>query len=257
MMNIHFTENGKMIWDSYYCYRLTSMVNRAGFRLTSAYKDSPRTVEPTDSFPVDSDMTHSAGFCKLMSLISFFYPEIIPPSDILMYHTVAEIHDFGEVFEGDAPNDGTRDSVRRDPLERSAVIEHVEMGYPKEYVSLILENFDHFQKKDDYFGLTIGILDGLESILAGLFQEKIGMRHCILDKFLVYGRPETGIDIAATEFTQTTKVPDNFLYRQMVEPYFFKHPYINVFLEIIQSAAYVVRGEEMKWLNPELKKFLS
>ena len=83
------------------------------------------------------------------------------------------------------------------------------------------------------------------------------MKHCILDKFLVYGRPETGIDIAATEFTQTTKVPDNFLYRQMVEPYFFEHPYIDVFLEIVQSATYAVRGEEMKWLNPELKKLLS
>ena len=256
-MDIHFTENGKLIWDGYYCYRLTSMVNRAGFRLTGAYENLPRVVEPTESFPVDSDMTHSAGICKLMSLISFFYPEIIPPEEILMYHTIAEIHDFGEVFEGDAPNDGTRNSAVRDPLERSAVVEHVEMGYPKESVPVIIENFDHSQKRDNYFGLTVGILDGLESVFAGLFQEKIGMKHCILDKFLVYGRPKTGIDIAATEFTQTTKVPDNFLYRQMVEPYFFEHPFIDIFLEIVQSAAYAVRGEEMRWLNPELKKLLS
>ena len=257
MKKFHATEIGKQIWDGYKLYRLLGSVIRAGCALTGANgPPKDKTFEPFTPFPLDTDISHSAGICKLLSLISAHYPQIIPREEIFNYHTLAEVHDMGELDEGDLPDDGTRDKRICDENELVWIEAYLAKTYPSDVVNSILEFYNEFESKSTTRGKIFYLLgDKLDNILMSLVMESLKRKPNILNKVFMFGKnPDVLLDVQSTEFTETTSAADNFLYCEFYNPEFFSYPHLDIFFEIIQSAALDVRGEEMLWLNAEIEK---
>ena len=258
MREIHATFRGGQVWLGYFLYKLSGTVVRSGCALTGVYgKGKPFT--PFLPVPIETDITHAAGITKLFSLISAHYPKVLPEAELPNYYRLAENHNLGELENGDIPSDGTRDSKKINALEREWVISIIEATYPPKIAKSVIQFYDEFEAKSTPRGRFFYMLgDKLDGILSPLFFEKLGVEPDIYEKVNTHGKdPKKLVDIMSTKFTGTNLVADNFLYSEFYDPKFFKYPFLDVFLEIIQSAALSVRGKEMEWLNRELNRRIS
>ncbi len=269
----NISDAGKQIWEGYKLYKLSNTVNRAGFRLTGAY-GTVHEIGAFSDIPVDTVLSHSAGMCKLISLISCHFPKVIRPDELFSYTFLAENHDIGELGGGDLPDDGTRDKITTNAGEREIIESYLYRAYPREIARYGLKLYDELTEKSTPFGQFAYLIDKLDGILTALFYEflikrirdegkypkefPLGVRPCILDKVLVHHRDaDKLVDITSTFYTQNTFAADNFLHCEFFNPEFFAYPHLDVFFEIIQSAAYDVRGSKMKWIDIEYNKRIS
>lgn len=275
MNEVHSTDKGTAVWNGFCGYRLSSIVNRAGHRLTGAYGGKNVLVPIFNPVPIATVLSHSATIAMLARLISEQYPEIISKAELDDYIFLAEIHDLGEIKNGDVPADGTRNDAACNKDERTCLKEYLYSTFGKETAERGLRLYDEFTNRSTKFGKIFYLLDKFDALLTSLFyeylrkyldrltdlkmtpelNEMLAHKPCILDKILIHGRDEKDLlDVASTEYTQTTLPMDNFLYCEFYKPEFFSYPYVEKFFEIIQSATYAVRGAELAWLNIEIAR---
>ncbi len=281
-MCIHCTDNGLKIWRGFKSYMLLGMVRRAGAIITGTYGDKklipfegfcpsgedkegliyigekgymkypPGTF---DEFPIDNDLFHSAGFSKLMELISSYYPDVILPDILESYRIVAEYHDTGELLHGDIPSDGRRDNKRLDAEEKAFAFELIDEIYPPEKAAYIKALINSFENRLSPFGQKSFMGDKTQALLMCLLYESLGCKADIRKKYTDYGiNLDECDDYKSVEYTGTYLPMDNWLYTTLVEPGVLDYPGLSVFLEVIQSATFSVRGREITWLNDFLNR---
>lgn len=255
MKKIERTKTGLLVWRAYRDYRHMCIVTRQGAVRTNIHANAP--VSETAVFNinrVESDLEHCACFCKLQTLIAMNYPHVIPIEELWKYHFLAEIHEEGEILNGDVPADGTRDDVALDRLEGNEIYSHLGANYPEEYRKLGWSLYQEFEKKDTPRGQVNYLGDKTDSFLMALYYESIGKFGDVMHKVRAYGAKETEcVDIQSMKYTKTVSPVDNWLCAVLREPGALKYAHLDVFLEILQSAVFAVRKKEMLWLNDFLE----
>ena len=240
---------GCFVWKAFSEYKDLELVTRAGFGVCGAYPfDLKNAVWRGDGpLPAESDLEHTAGVMKLARLVSWKYPEVIPKEKLDDYLFGAEIHEIGERLTGDILDDGTRDSRRKDIEETIDVEAYLSLYAPSLEHERGMRLFKEFRDKSTEFGRTLYCLDKTEAILQGLFYESKKYPCLLRYKQENFG----GIsdkDKNSIEAVGSDNIVDCWsygLYKKAGE----KFEHIDVFLEIIQSAVFVVRSTGLTWVE--------
>ena len=157
------------------------------------------------------------------------------------------LHDVGEILHGDIKDDGTRpNDVELEEAEfiQNEILAKVPDIRLRGYINLYLYLMRNHAKGD---GELLYMIDKHVLPLAHLVYESFG-RGGSLD----FKSEPTAEDLASKEYTGSTKPADILLcntLRADKNQELFKHPAFPILIEIIQSAAKAVRGEEMEWLH--------
>lgn len=162
-------DNLLSVWESYSNFKSLSTVIRSGFGLYGIYPYNPSDKSPKP----ESDLEHTAGMVILIQLLSIYFPEIIPKTQLNDYIFGAEIHELGEILTGDIPDDGNRNEQEKDCIEKQAISNFLS-NLPEPYRSKGELLFEDFQKRSTTFGQILYCIDKTEAVLQGLVYEKSG-----------------------------------------------------------------------------------
>ena len=232
------------LWQAYSEFKQLGFVTRSGFGLYGIYPygDEEKSITPKR----ESDLEHTAGMQNLIRLIHFFFPEIIPDTQLHDYLFGAELHELGEIATGDIPDDGNRNEREKDRIERLKIRNYLSK-LPEPYRSQGELIFDEFQKRNTSFGQILYCIDKTEAILQGLVYENHGRPGILKNKPIVstndiiYAQKTNSfslVDIFALSFFEKAKEYTNIVF----------------FGKLIKTATIDVRGMPFEWPESTLKE---
>lgn len=245
-----FLNNYQKIWKGYYQFKSLAYVVRAGFGYTGIYPIYPNDLKPDKNrkpLP-ESDLEHVAGMIKLVRLISWYFPEIIPKEQLDDFLFGAELHEMGELLTGDIIDDGVRNENDKDFLEAIEIREYLRNYAPEEEYSRGIKIFKEMQEKKTVFGQTLYFIDKLEANLQAVYYESLGHPGRLSYKEKHYG-PLSNRDKRQRNFTGSDKIVDNWTYGfvEKMEKLHFK--FAKEFYEIMSAAVQEVRKKPFSWID--------
>ena len=202
----------------------------------------------------ESDGEHVYGTVVLTSLLPDYYPDKFPKETEQKYFSTMLYHELGEGASGDIPADGTRDDEVQDQKELNYVKNLLDNYATDKARNEKMPLYRDFLEQKDVVGRNSFLIDKFEAILFNLFLEQQGRPGSISWRTKHFGQKlskDQGLtDEEIAEITGSDLPADNWLCRLLItNPEVMSYPAFEVFREIVQSAAVIVRGEEMKWLN--------
>ena len=260
MKQIRATERGTKFYQAYKeLYKLRN-VKRVGFILGNCYGEEEQKAlqQKGGGFfnnRPQSDQEHCDGCKIIVMLLDMIYPEVmIPkPGETLSYGydrfrlllRGASEHELGENATGDVASDGTRDEKKKDEEELWYVILWLYLCFDKKTAKLGVRLFKEMQEKSTDIGKLLFLIDKIDAVLYNLLLEEEGHTGYITAKPYV-----TELDRKAIEATGDDRNAGVWLYNTLATtPQLLDFELTPIFLEIVQSAALEVRGEEMDWIN--------
>lgn len=212
-----------------------------------------KITEPFFAMREQSDAEHVFGTMLLATLLSDYYPEQFPRADERDYLLTMLYHELGEVASGDVPDDGTRDNRSQDQKEFDFIRGFLTSHYPTTAGAEKLALYSAFLNKDSDIGRNAFLIDKVDAILFNLYLESCGRAGSINWRIKHFGsKPAKGrtlSDKECVEITGSDKPADVWLCALVYNSDAIKYPTFSIFKEIIQSAAFVVRGETMRWFD--------
>lgn len=209
-------------------------------------------IEPFFKNREQSDAEHCFGAIFLAHYIINNYKIIDPEKEVYVL-IVLLLHELGEGKSGDVADDGRRDGIKKDK-EEFEIVENFISTYFSEYATILMPFFKDFFDKSGEFGEFVHMIDKLEAVLFNLYLErnkrtgsiKWKLRRC---KFLRIKGPFR--DPENVKITKSDRPADVWAcgYASSVNKDKCVTASYHIFLEIMQSAAFCVRGEEMAWAN--------
>lgn len=248
MMGFFPSRKGCQVWLTYKEYKDLELVTRAGFGVCGAYPFDPNNAvwKEGNSLPPESDLEHTAGVMKLVRLIHWNYPDIIPSEKLDDYLFGAEIHEMGERLTGDILDDGTRNEKQKDAEETIEIMAHLHRFAPDEEYIRGMQIYSEFRDKSTEFGRILYCIDKTDAILQALFFELKGQPCLLRYKEENFGGISNK-DKQNIEKVCSDNIVDCWSYGLYEKAQHDKYEHIDIFMEIIQSAVYAVRGEPLLW----------
>ena len=257
---LHVTQDGLDLYLSYSTFMRLQNVRRMGVAKCgsngrpSTKNGLKKITEPFFRNREQSDAEHVFGTVVLVSLLSDYYPDKFPKEDEIKYFSTMLFHELGEAEGGDIPDDGTRNNQNQD-LEELAFVENFLTGcFPPKAKDEKLSLYCGFLEQNDNIGKNAFLIDKFEAILYNLFLEEERRAGSISWRTKHFGhklpKGQTLSDDDCAKETGSDLPADNWLYALVTKtPEVMSYPAFEVFREIVQSAAFIVRGEEMDWFN--------
>lgn len=243
-------DNYQKIWRGYSQFKSLAYVVRTGFGYSGVYSIYPNELKPgKNRKPLpESDLEHVAGMMKLIRLISWYFPDIIPKEQLDDFLFGAEIHEMGELLTGDIMDDGARNENDKNFIEMVEIREYLRNYAPEEEYSRGLKLFKEMQEKKTDFGLTLYFIDKLEANLQAIYYELLGRPGRLSYKEKNYG-PLSDRDKRQRNFTGSDKITDNWAYGliEKMEKAHFK--YAKEFYEIMSAAIQETRKAPFSWID--------
>lgn len=264
MVNINIEEvkksKGGKLFLAYQEFMRLCNVKRSGIDLCGSndpQKLRPSNVEFEPFFEnrEQSDAEHCFGIITLILLVSRFYPELVGPSAFPNLVTMACEHELGENPTGDIPDDGTRNNAQKDADESAYICNFLAMtfGENSAYYKIDSSLFSQTVEKDTFFGMLFYLFDKCEAVLRNLCFEAEGRPGSLL-----YKKEHTGLgakDASDMEITGTDLTADNWLCGLLLNEDVRKFEATKTFIGIIQTAAIIVRGQRMEWVDQNFPEF--
>lgn len=239
---VHVSEKRSLlVWKNYALLKSQSKIIRSGFGLLGVYPYAVNNpVEPQRS---ESVLEHVAGTLILVNLISAYYPEAIPRTELLAYILLLLHHETGEGKIGDLPDDGRRDEAEKNRIELEALKAYSQTLPPDLGQDLVID-FMEFQSKISQRGQVTYCIDKIEAVFQGLLYEMEGRGGDMQNKAKAWKVSEQ--DQKYMVQTGTTRLVDNWAAHFLDK--IKDLPCAPLFIEILRSAVEDVRGEWFDWL---------
>ncbi len=243
-------DNQTRIWEGYKQFKTLAYVVRSGFGYYGVYPIHPDDLKPRQGRKAlpESDLEHVAGMMKLIRLISWYYPEIIPKERLDDYLYGAEIHEMGEVITGDIPDDGTRNEHDKDFLETVEIRRYLSKCAPNEEMGRGMQIYKEMRDKNTEFGRALYFIDKLEAILQGIYYESIGHPGRISFKQNNYGQLSKR-EKNQREYTNSDRMVDAWSHGFLAKAESLKFEHTDEFFAIILAAIREVRGRPFSWID--------
>ena len=235
-------ERALWVWRKYEQLKNQSKIIRAGFGLTGIYPynvENPRELQRSESV-----LEHVMGAMNLLTLISVYYPEAIPQTELLPCLLLLMHHEVGEGEIGDLPDDGNRDEAAKNRAELEAMKAYC-ITLPKDFGRDLLIDFMELQSRMLRRAQWVYLADKLEAVLQGLIYERDGRGGSFDMKAMI-----TKVSDQDQHYIQRTgsiKLVDNWA------AHFMDHARdmecAAVFLEVLRAAVEDVREEWFSWLT--------
>jgi len=253
------TNTGIDLYEAYATFMSLANVRRMGFAKCGSNgrplrrKGLNEITEPFFKMREQSDAEHTFGTMVLAFLLPIFYPDTFTKEDTLAYIATMLHHELGEVVCGDIPEDGTRINASQDKQELSFLKKFLSEYYPREAAEENLTLYRGFLDKNTEIGRNAFLIDKTDAVLYNLFLEQSGRPGSIKWRTEHFGcKTAEGVigDSECAEITKSDLPSDNWLCSLVSNTKeVLTYSDFVIFREIIQSAAYVVRGGEMDWLK--------
>ena len=199
-MNIY-----QRIWNAYAIFKAgQSHVIRTGYSYYGVYR-MPKDGQ-NDFYRRESDLEHVAGFMWLVQQINLFRPDLVSDEDLKMMSLVASLHEIGEVFEGDTPDDGRRNDDDKNTKELMHVVAYCEL-LPEEAKMEALQIFTEFQEKSTPRGRLLYMCDKADGTLQTLLYRMEGREGSPEVKRKLYSRLSVQ-DCRAIDLTESSEMSD-------------------------------------------------
>lgn len=251
MLDIRATAIGKKFFEGYLESIEIENVRRMGVARYGCNGAKP-CLEPffNKKTREHSDMDHSSACQTLLFLMRSLYGNRLRISSPKIYtymDFILKYHELGETITGDIPADGTRDDEFYDANDRNEFYCFVDKYILDEHDRIAIKHlYDCMDKKSSYEGRLLYLIDKLEAIYRNFAYEYCGRPGNIMinpDKVSEIEKERVGT-------VGSTLPADVWAYGFLAtDPTLEFYECVDIFIELIQSAAMYVRGRELDWID--------
>lgn len=241
----------QLVWQSYRNYKMLAFVPRAGYGSCGIYPydfDHRKWEAGDEIVRPESDLEHTAGIMHLARAISWHYPEIIPPEQLGDFLFGAEIHELGELIEGDTLDDGTRNDEEKDFFEGNEIRKFLYKYAEYNDYRRGLELYEQMRDKNTEFGQTLYFLDKLEAVLQAGLYESLGHPGLLSEKKRLFGSMSKR-DEKYSAAVKSDNIFDTWAYILVVKMKELDYKYANIFASIVTEAAIDIRKKPFSWIE--------
>lgn len=248
-----YTTKGICFWNMFKAFAELIYVKRGGLPRFKNFENYDTSNPFFDERP-QSDLEHCANGAFLVMLLKIFYGEELEldDSEYSNVNFAVLTHELGEALHGDIPDDGTRDNQKVDKEEQDYTVDLLWKNLPADIRVKYIAIRVGFDERQDHCGQVSICVDKLEAILFNLFDEYSTLNSGKIPEY--HKKNMTEKDLESIKITGSNHPADMWFCGFIASPA-RNYPFFGTIVEIIQSAAYAVRGEIMGWVDDYLATF--